>query len=113
MKYSVENRSPFLDKKLVEFTAEHNSGAKNHEALALIEDVDALRRNKRFSQAVKILGAGKVTGSFRGKVLPWQEMSKKLIEVKPSSSELTGTEIIEDLRKQRLKIIEVELHKHG
>ena len=30
-----------------------------------------------------------------------------------SSSELTGTEIIEDLRKQRLKVIEVELHKHG
>ena len=100
-------------KKLVEFTAEHDSGAENHEVLALIEDVDALRRNKRFNKAVKILGAGKEAGSFRGKILPWQEMSKKLIEVKPSSSELTGTEIIEDLRKQRLKIIEVELHKHG
>ena len=79
----------------------------------MIEDVDALRRNKRFNKAVKILGAGKVAGSFRGKVLPWQVMSKKLIEVKPSSLELTGTEIIEDLRKQRLKIIEVELNKHG
>ena len=40
-------------------------------------------------------------------------MSKILKEIKPSSSELTGKEIIEDLRKQRLKIIEIELHKHG
>jgi hypothetical protein len=46
-------------KKLVEFTAEHDSGAENHEVLALIEDVDALRRNKRFNKALKILGAGK------------------------------------------------------
>ena len=89
------------------------SVAENHEVLALIEDVDALRRNKRFNKAVKILEAGKVPGSLKDKVLPWQEMSKKLIEVKPSSSKLTGTEIIEDLRKQRLKVIEVELHKHG
>ena len=98
---------------MVEFTPQHDSVAENHEVLALIEDVDALRRNKRFNKAVKILGAGKVAGSFRGKILPWQEMSKKLIEIKPSSSELTGTEIIEDLRKQRLKIIEVELNKNG
>ena len=81
--------------------------------MAFIEDVDALRRNKRFNKAVKILRAVKVTGFFQGKVLPWQEISKKLTEVRPSSSELIGSEIIDDLKKQRLKIIEVELHKHG
>ena len=100
-------------KKLFEFTAKQGSDAENHEVLAFIEDVDALRRNKRFNKALKILEAGKVPSSPKDKVIPWQEMSKKLIEVKPSSSKLTGTEIIEDLRKQRLKIIEVELHKHG
>ena len=100
-------------KKLFKFTDKHSSGAENYEILAFIEDVDALRRNKRFNKAVKILEAVKEIGSFRGKVLPWQEMSKKLIGVKPSSSKLTDKEIIDDLRKQRLKIIEVELHKHG
>ena len=100
-------------KKLFEFNAKHTSGLENNEVLAFIEEVDAIRRNKRFVKAVKILEAGKVTDFFRDKLLPWQEMSKKLIEVKPSSSELTGKEIIDDLRKQRLKIIEVELNKYG
>ena len=100
-------------KKLFEFTAKQAPGVENHEVLAFIEDVDALRRNKRFNKALKILGAGRAPDSLKDKALPWQEMSKKLKEIKPSSSELTGTEIIEDLRKQRLKVIEVELHKHG
>ncbi len=100
-------------KKLFEFTAKPGSGAENHEVLAFIEDVDALRRNKRFDKALKILEASRASSSIKGKALPWQEMSKKLKEIKPSSSELTGTEIIEDLRKQRLKIIEIELRKHG
>ena len=100
-------------KKLFEFTAKPGSGAENHEVLALIEDVDALRRNKRFYKALKILEASRTSSSIKGKALPWQEMSKKLKEIKPSSSELTGTEIIEDLKKQRLEVIEIELHKHG
>lgn len=100
-------------KKLFEFTAKQAPDVENHEVLAFIEDVDALRRNKRFNKALKILGAGRAPDSLKDKALPWQEMSKKLKEIKPSSSELTGTEIIEDLRKQRLKVIEVELHKHG
>ncbi len=81
--------------------------------MAFIEDVDALRRIKRFNKALEILEAAKAPSSLKGKALPWQEMSKKLKEIKPSSSELTGTEIIEDLRNQRLKVIEIELHKHG
>ena len=81
--------------------------------MCIRDSVDALRRNKRFYKALKILEASRTSSSIKGKALPWQEMSKKLKEIKPSSSELTGTEIIEDLRKQRLKIIEVELHKHG
>ena len=100
-------------KKLFEFTAKQAPDVENHEVLAFIEDVDALRRNKRFNKALKILEAGRAPDSLKDKALPWQEMSKKLKEIKPSSSELTGTEIIEDLRKQRLKIIEIELHKHG
>ncbi len=100
-------------KKLFEFTDKQAPDVENHEVLAFIEDVDALRRNKRFNKALKILGAGRAPDSLKDKALPWQEMSKKLKEIKPSSSELTGTEIIEDLRKQRLKVIEVELHKHG
>ena len=100
-------------KKLFEFTDKHSSDAENYEVLAFIEDVDALRRNKRFNKAVKILEAVKVKGSFRGKVLPWQEITKKLTGVKPSSTKLTDKEIIDDLRKQRLKIIEVELNKNG
>ena len=98
---------------MFEFTAKSGSGAENHEVLAFIEDVDALRRNKRFDKALKILEASKATSSVKSKTLPWQEMSKKLKEIKPSSSELTGTEIIEDLKKQRLEVIEIELRKHG
>ena len=63
-------------KKLVEFTAEHDSVAENHEVLALIEDVDALRRNKRFNKAVKILGAGKVAGSLGVKYFPGKKCLK-------------------------------------
>ena len=100
-------------KKLFEFTAKQAPDVENHEVLAFIEDVDALRRNKRFNKALKILEAGRAPDSLKDKALPWQQISKKLKEIKPSSSELTGTEIIEDLRKQRLKVIEVELHKHG
>ena len=48
-------------KKLFEFTAAQGSGAENHEVLAFIEDVDALRRNKRFDKALKILEASKVS----------------------------------------------------
>ena len=98
---------------MFEFTAKPGSSAENYEVLAFIEDVDALRRNKRFDKALKILEASKAPSLVKGKALPWQEISKKLKEIKPSSSELTGTEIIEDLRKQRLKIIEIELRKHG
>ena len=100
-------------KKLFEFTAKQGTDTKNYEVLAFIEDVDALRRNERFNKALKILEANKVTSSLKGKALPWLEMSKKLKEIKPSSSELTGTEIIKDLKKQRLEVIEIELHKHG
>ena len=100
-------------KKLFEFTAKQAPDVENYEVLAFIEDVDALRRNKRFNKALKILGAGRAPDSLKDKALPWQEMSKKLKEIKPSSSELTGTEIIEDLRNQKLKVIEIELDKHG
>ena len=100
-------------KKLFEFTAKQGTDTKNHEVLALIEDVDALRRNKRFNKVLKILEASKLTSSLKGKALPWLEMSEKLKGIKPSSSELTGTEIIEDLKKQRLEVIEIELRKHG
>ena len=100
-------------KKLFEFTTKQAPDVENHEVLVFIEDVDALRRNKRFNKALKILEAGRAPDSLKDKALPWQQISKKLKEIKPSSSELTGTEIIEDLRKQRLKVIEVELHKHG
>ena len=100
-------------RKLYEFTIKQGVDAGNHEILAFIEDVDALRRIKRFNKALEILEAAKSFGSLKGKALPWQEMSKTLKEIKPSSSELTGKEIIEDLRKQRLKVIEIELDKHG
>ena len=42
-------------KKLFEFTAKQGSDAENHEVLAFIEDVDALRRIKRFNKALEIL----------------------------------------------------------
>ena len=103
----------FIYRKLYEFTVKQGVDAGNHEILTFIEDVDALRRIKRFNKALEILEAAKTPSSLKGKALPWQEMSKKLKEIKPSSLELTGTEIIEDLRKQRLKIIEIELRKHG
>ena len=103
----------FIYRKLYEFTVKQGVDAGNHEVLAFIEDVDALRRIKRFNKALEILEAAKTSSSLKGKALPWLEISKKLKEIKPSSSELTGTEIIEDLRNQRLKVIEIELHKHG
>ena len=100
-------------KKLFEFTVNQSSDAENHKVLAFIEDVDALRRNKRFNKALEILEAAIALGLLRNKAIPWQEMSEKLKAIKPSSSKLTGTEIIEDLRKQRLQVIETQLHKHG
>ena len=76
-------------RKLYEFTIKQGVDAGNHEILAFIEDVDALRRIKRFNKALEILDAAKSFGSLK------------------------STEIIEDLRKQRLKVIEIELDKHG
>tara|TARA_B100000029_G_scaffold375433_1_gene369861 strand:- start:341 stop:1429 length:1089 start_codon:yes stop_codon:yes gene_type:complete len=102
----------FIYRKLFEFTAKQGIDAENHEVLEFIEEVDALRRNKRFNNALEILEASKIPGLLKNKTLPWQEMSKKLKEIKPSSSELKSTEIIEDLRKQRLRVIEIELHNH-
>ncbi|GIT33381.1 MAG: hypothetical protein Ct9H300mP3_09120 [Gammaproteobacteria bacterium] len=51
LEYLKKYKSKSIYKKLFEFTAKQGTDTKNHEVLALIEDVDALRRNKRFNKA--------------------------------------------------------------
>ena len=42
----------FIYRKLYEFTVKQGVDVGNHEVLAFIEDVDALRRNERFNKAL-------------------------------------------------------------
>ena len=74
-----------------------NSSAK--EADQLKSDLLSIRKNS--------------CRTIQANFLDESSIKSALKEIKPSSSKLTGTEIIEDLRKQRLKIIEIELRKHA
>ena len=97
--------------KLIQFNTSHQSDVKSYEVLDLIEEVDALRRNKRFNKAIRILESG--NGLVSSSQVSWEAISKELSVVKPSSLVLKGKEISEDLRQQRLKIIDGMLKKNG
>jgi len=97
--------------KLIQFNTSHQSDVKSYEVLDLIEEVDALRRNKRFNKAIRILESG--NGLVSSSQVSWEAISKELGVVRPSSLVLKGKEISEDLRQQRLKIIDGMLKKNG
>ena len=97
--------------KLIQFNISHQSEVQSYEVLDLIEEVDALRRSERFNKAVRILEAGNgLVSSFQ---VSWEAISKELAVVRPSSQKLMDKEISEDLRQQRLKIIDGMLKKNG
>ena len=97
--------------KLIQFNTSHQSEVQSYEVLDLIEEVDALRSSERFNKAIRILEAGKgLISSFQ---VSWEAISKELAAVRPSSKELKDKEISDDLRQQRLKIIDGMLKKNG
>ena len=64
-----------------------------------------------FNKAVRILEAGNgLVSSFQ---VSWEAISKELAVVRPSSQKLKDKEISDDLRQQRLKIIDGMLKKNG
>ena len=101
--------------KLIQFNLNlKNAEIKNHEILDLIEELDGLRRNKRFIKILKILDAyNNSVLQLKGTFIPWEALSKQLLSIKPSSSTLKDKEIAEDIRLQRLKIIHQELKRNG
>ena len=100
--------------KLIKFNSKHQHEVQASEVLSFIEEVDALRRNKRFNSVIRILEASKESTSDTKDIgVPWDMISKELVLVKPSSVKLKDKEIKEDLRYQRLKIIDEMLKKNG
>ena len=100
--------------KLVHFDSHHISEVKSRDVLNLILEVDGLRRNKRFIDALKILKSiRKKTETTGGALVSWDAISNLLLSVKPSSIELKEKEIIKDIRQQHLIIIDKELEKIG
>tara|TARA_B100001167_G_C16772939_1_gene308636 strand:- start:559 stop:1641 length:1083 start_codon:yes stop_codon:yes gene_type:complete len=100
-------------RKLRLFNPSDKSEVESHEVLNFIEEVDGLRRNKRFNKALKIFYAMDYFFSSKKETLiPWDTLIKTLLTIKPSSSKLKGKGISEDIRLQRLKIIDLKL-KNG
>ena len=100
--------------KLIKFNSKHQHEVQASEVLSFIEEVDALRRNNRFNSVIRILEASKESTSGTKDIgVPWDMISKELALVKPSSVKLKDKEIKEDLRYQRLKIIDGMLKKNG
>lgn len=99
--------------RLINFNLNHRSKAvKSHEILDLIEEVDGLRRNKRFTKVLKVLEA--INNSvylLENTFIPWDNLCELLLAIKPSSQELKGKKIAEDIKNQRLKIIDQEMGK--
>ncbi len=98
--------------ELETFCLSHQNEVTSNEILAIIEKVDGIRRNKRFTKILKILKASGVFLSVGKGTFPWDSVNKRLIAVKVSSKELKGKEISIDLRRQRLQIIEDQLNKN-
>ena len=74
--------------------------------LNLIEKVDGLRRNNRFTKAVKIYDVfNRSIFPQTDNFIPWINLSKLLLNLKPSSTKIKGKEIAKDLTNQRIKII--------
>ena len=74
--------------------------------LNLIEKVDGLRRNNRFIEAVKIYDVfNRYIFPQTDNFIPWINLSKLLLNLKPSSTKIKGKEIAKDLTNQRIKII--------
>ena len=100
-------------RKLQLFNPTDKSEVESHEVLNFIEEVDGLRRNKRFNKALKIFYAMDYSFSSKKETfIPWDTLIKTLLTIEPSSPRLKGKEISEDIRLQRLKIIDKQL-KNG
>ena len=100
-------------RKLQLFNPTDKSEVESHEVLNFIEEVDGLRRNKRFNKALKIFYAMDYSFSSKKETfIPWDTLIKTLLTIEPSSPKLKGKEISEDIRLQRLKIIDKQL-KNG
>jgi len=99
--------------KLIDFGTNHQSKeVKSYEILDFIEEVDGLRRNNRFNKVLKILDAFNNSPLHLESIfIPWNDLSKQLLDIKPSSPELKGKEISEDIRIQSLRIIEQWINK--
>ena len=99
-------------KRLVDFGLKYKTGVKSNELLDLIEGVDGFRRNNRFNKAVELLNLfNKSVPQPENITIPWNTLIKILSSVKPSSKRLKDKEIAEDIRCQRLNIIDQALKK--
>ena len=101
-----------ISSRLVKFDQNYLTDIKSSEILKLLLKLDALRREERFSKALKILSVIKLFSDNK-EVIPWDNIARKLRKVKPLSKAKEKNEIIKDIREQSLKIIESELKKHG
>ena len=98
--------------KLIKFDQNRLISFKSSEILNLLVNLDALRRKERFNKALKVLNASRLF-SYNEEVIPWQNITNRLIKVKPSPKAKEKNEIIKDIKEQSLKIIESELKNHG
>ncbi len=100
-----------LSSKLIKFDQNHPTKVKSSEILNLLVKLDALRREERFNKAIKVLNASRLF-SDNDEVIPWENITTKLRRIKPASKSKEKNEIIKNIRKQSLKIIENELKNH-
>ena len=97
-----------VSSRLMKFDQSSLTDIKSSEILNLLLKLDALRREERFTKALKVLKVSRLFSDNK-EVIPWDNIARKLRKVKPLSKAKEKNEIIKDIREQSLKIIESEL----
>ena len=93
-------------KEKIDKTTKKSEEIDSSKILNLIEKVDGLRRNNRFTKAVKIYDVfNRSIFPQTDNFIPWINLSKLLLNLNPSSTKIKGKEIAKDLTNQRIKII--------
>ena len=101
-----------LSSRLIKFDQSYLTDIKSSEILNLLLKLDALRRERRFNKALKVLNVSRLFSDNK-EVIPWDNITRKLRKIKPLSKAKEKNEIIRDIREQSLKMIESELKNHG